>query len=403
MSISAPEDVLLRHQFPVLDSMRAVGALAVFTTHAAFWSGAYVGHGVWGALLARLDVGVAIFFVLSGFLLSRPFLAHGVLGRASPSIRRYYYKRALRILPLYFVTVVLALGLIKGNASLGPSDWPVTLAMADTFVRPELPNGLTHMWSLAVEATFYLILPLLMFAVVGRSNRLGVVRTLLVITAMALGTVGWTLWGVPWAGEWSGGQPNQWLPSYLLWFAVGILLALVELLHHQGLWRRLTGPLVALARQPGSSWAMAIGLLMVAATPVAGPSFLASPSPGQLLFRHVLYAGVGGLLVLTGVFAAAESPYARTFSHHWSRHLGFISYGFFCLHLPVLHLVIWVTPWNLFEGHLVGIWLTGLLGSLVAAELAYRLVEGPTMRLRTIRRRPATRGRPPSTGVRARY
>ena len=61
--------------FPVLDTLRAVGALAVLTTHVAFQSGAYVRHGVWGALLSRLDVGVAIFFVLSGFLLSRPYLA----------------------------------------------------------------------------------------------------------------------------------------------------------------------------------------------------------------------------------------------------------------------------------------------------------------------------------------
>ena len=56
-------------EFPVLDTLRAVGALAVLTTHAAFWSGDYTQHGVWGTLLARLDVGVAIFFVLSGFLL----------------------------------------------------------------------------------------------------------------------------------------------------------------------------------------------------------------------------------------------------------------------------------------------------------------------------------------------
>ena len=60
--------------FPVLDTLRAVGALCVLTTHVAFWSGAYTNHGAWGTLLSRLDVGVALFFVLSGFLLARPFL-----------------------------------------------------------------------------------------------------------------------------------------------------------------------------------------------------------------------------------------------------------------------------------------------------------------------------------------
>ncbi|MCW2712328.1 MAG: acyltransferase 3, partial [Marmoricola sp.] len=61
--------------FPVLDTLRAVGALAVVTTHVTFQSGDYVRHGIVGALLSRLDVGVAIFFVLSGFLLSRPYFA----------------------------------------------------------------------------------------------------------------------------------------------------------------------------------------------------------------------------------------------------------------------------------------------------------------------------------------
>ena len=71
----SPEQVArtqLAETFPVLDTMRAVGALAVLTTHVAFWAGDYQRHGAWGSFLARLDVGVAIFFVLSGFLLSRP-------------------------------------------------------------------------------------------------------------------------------------------------------------------------------------------------------------------------------------------------------------------------------------------------------------------------------------------
>ena len=113
MTPAAPIDkVETGPTFPVLDTLRAVGALAVLTTHATFQSGDYVRHGALGTLFSRLDVGVAIFFVLSGFLLSRPFLARAANGDAHPSVRHYYRKRLLRIYPLYVFTVILALTLI---------------------------------------------------------------------------------------------------------------------------------------------------------------------------------------------------------------------------------------------------------------------------------------------------
>ena len=218
MSEESAERELLQHQFPALDSMRAIGALAVFTTHVAFWSGAYTGNGVWGTLLARLDVGVAIFFVLSGFLLSRPFLARASVGRPRPALGRYYWKRFLRIAPLYVFTALLALALIKKNDVLGARDWLVTLFMGDTFLRGTMPNGLTQMWSLAVEVSFYLILPLLMAIAVGRPARLRARRVVALVCVMAAVSVAWNLWGAPWAGEWTSGQPDQWLPAYLGWF-----------------------------------------------------------------------------------------------------------------------------------------------------------------------------------------
>lgn len=395
------EAALLGHQFPLLDTLRAVGALAVFTTHAAFWAGTYTSHGVWGTVLARLDVGVAIFFVLSGFLLARPHLARAAVGRSAPPLGNYYWKRFLRIFPLYALTVVLALSLIRRNRDLGVRDWLVTLIMGNTFVDDRLPNGLTHMWSLAVEVSFYLVLPGLMMLAVGRSRRLRPRRVIALVLVMLAVTVWWELLGAPAAGGWTNGQPGQWLPAYLGWFGIGILLALAELLHRRGAWSRLTSPLVALARQPGSCWAMVLGLLLVAATPLAGPSMLAAPTPGQLLSKNVLYGAVGGLLVLTGVFARPDGAYTAFLSRPVARHFGFISYGFFCLHLPVLHLVMWLTGWQLFAGHFLGIWALALTGSLVAAELSYRFLEAPLMRLKNPGRSRAASTTEATTGTRA--
>jgi peptidoglycan/LPS O-acetylase OafA/YrhL len=372
--------------FPALDALRAVGALAVFTTHAAYWAGAYIGHGVWGSVLARLDVGVAIFFVLSGFLLARPYLARALDRRPAPALGHYYWKRALRILPLYVVTALLALGLITKNNDLGRRDWFVTLVFGNTFVDRQLPDGLTHMWSLAVEVSFYVFLPLLMLVAVGRRGKLHPRRVLALVLVMVAVTVGWELWASPWASGWSTGQPNEWLPAYLCWFGIGILLALVELLHRRGTTSRWVARVVSLAGQPGSCWAMAGGLLLITATPLAGPSMLVAPTPGQLLAKNLAYAAIGGLVVLTGIFPAPGSAFARVLGQRWARHLGFISYGFFCLHLPVLHFVMWVTGWPLFEGRFVAIWAFALVLSLAAAELAYRLIELPATRLRPLGR-----------------
>ena len=94
--------------FPTLNAVRAAGAIMVVLTHAAFNTG-QINHGWTGAVLSRLDFGVTLFFVLSGFLLSRPYFLTRELGRDWPSTRHFYWKRALRILPIYWVVVVAAL------------------------------------------------------------------------------------------------------------------------------------------------------------------------------------------------------------------------------------------------------------------------------------------------------
>jgi peptidoglycan/LPS O-acetylase OafA/YrhL len=373
-----------RPDFPVLDTLRAVGALAVLTTHAAFWAGAYTRHGVWGAVLARLDVGVALFFVLSGFLLSLPFLTRAQQHRSRPSTGRYLWKRFLRITPVYLLAVVLALWFIDSNAHLGPRDWVVTLTMTNTFLDPALPSGLSQMWSLAVEVTFYLLLPVLMVLAVGRRGlRPG--RVLVLLAAMLAVSVWWHLGGAGRAGEMSSGSPLQWLPGYLTWFAIGIGLALLFLLERSGRWPLVTAPFARLGRQPGVCWIIAAGLMLVAASPIAGPSLLAAPTDAESLTKHLLYAGIGGVIVLTGVFTA-PGGYTRVFTHPLARRAGWISYSVFCLHLPILHLVMSATGWPLFQSSFFGIWALTLATSLLAAEIVYRFLERPVMRLKDVRR-----------------
>ncbi len=102
-------------RLPVLDSLRGLWVLALVTAHTSFWAGSYTRNGVWGTLLARLDVGVALFFVLSGVLLSYPYLARAQQQVARPRVAPYLWRRFLRIYPVYVLTVVGALLLIEGE------------------------------------------------------------------------------------------------------------------------------------------------------------------------------------------------------------------------------------------------------------------------------------------------
>src|ERR1044072_6339872 len=89
---------------PLGDGLRAVAALSVLVTHTAFISG-FNGHGLPGAITSRLDIGAALFFVLSGFLLSPPFVAARYDDRPSPRLGLYFRRRVVRIAPAYWLAL----------------------------------------------------------------------------------------------------------------------------------------------------------------------------------------------------------------------------------------------------------------------------------------------------------
>ena len=184
-----------------------------------------------------------------------------------------------------------------------------------------------------------------------------------------------------------------WLPAYLTWFAIGIGLALAHVLHQERPHPpAIVGLLATLGAMPGACWAVAGALLLAVATPLAGPALLFVSTPGQALTKHLVYAVIAGAVVVTGVFAGTDSTYRRVMSTPLLRHLGHISYSTFCIHLPVLYLVMGLTDYPLFGGHGLQIWGLTLATSLLASELLYRFVEKPGLRLKNLGRsgRPAT-------------
>src|SRR3954451_5396522 len=211
--------------FPTLTAVRAIGAVMVVLTHAAFNTGR-INDGWTGAVLARFDFGVTIFFVLSGFLLSRPWFLASALGTPPPSVRHYLWKRALRILPLYWLVVVVALLVDPANDDADWKDWVSDLTLTQLYRPGLLSSSLTQMWSLCTEVAFYVLMPLLCLAVIGRARGLRTRSVGVRLGLLALVGVVWQVVAAQVPG--AEGHYAQWLPGFLPWFAVGMFFAAVS-------------------------------------------------------------------------------------------------------------------------------------------------------------------------------
>lgn len=172
---------------PVLDGVRGLSILLVLVHHTEFIK------PISFSVLRGGFLGVDIFFVLSGFLItSILFEEFEDTGRLS--FRRFYMRRILRLLPAVGAVLLFsaAVGAVIGFDRLGLSAWRVLSIVGyfTNWVRAyETPHlwFLTHFWSLAIEEQFYLVWPFVLFALLrSRMTRRGV---LLTVTALILASV----------------------------------------------------------------------------------------------------------------------------------------------------------------------------------------------------------------------
>lgn len=374
----------IEHRFPQLDSIRAVAAIMVVATHAAFWSGIYP-RGTWGAATQRLEVGVAIFFVLSGFLLARPYLIAARYGRPVDPVRDYALKRVGRIMPVYVVTVVAAFVLVGRNDDLGFDRLLLNLTLTDYFVHDQLPYGLTQMWSLSVEASFYLCLPFVGHWFLRRFWRPNVTM----VALLAVGVI-----GVVWLAVTTDRGDllaARWLPSYALWFVAGIIVAVVQVDPDS---TALTRTLRRWFTDRTAMWLLALALFVIISTPIGGSPLLVTHTASEMVMRHLFYAAIAVLVVAPCVFVTDDAA-ARALSHPWFRHLGYTSYALFCCHMIVVELLFTTSGFEIFQEPFIPLFLLLLGISLVLAELLHRYIEQPVIN-RVHRRVKAARATAPS-------
>ncbi|MBE7162372.1 MAG: acyltransferase [Williamsia herbipolensis] len=370
---------------PALEGMRALAALGVLTTHVAFQTRSVDGS-VMGAIWGRLDLAVALFFALSGFLLWRPHADAARGGRPAPGVRRYLRHRAVRILPAYVVVVVVVLALVPAARGANATAWFANLTLLQVYLPYTLVAGLTQMWSLAVEVSFYVALPLLAWFLVrlrGPRARWRV-PVMLVVAVVSLGWA-FVAHGLPLADGVSG---TLWLPGYLPWFLAGTILAEVAVSDSEG--HGLGGRLRRLSARRVPMAVVAVVVYAVACTPVAGPSGLAAVSAPQFAVKTALGALLGWTLLAPLVLAPGHHRFLASAT---MQTLGRWSYAIFIWHLAVLAVVFPLVGFALFGGTMWSVWLVTVVVTVGVSAASYGLVEEPARRaMRDRERRGRDRG-----------
>ncbi len=350
-----------------LTGVRAVAALLVLGTHAAYTTGKYT-HGFVGLVYSRMEIGVPIFFVLSGYLLFGPWVRAAAGGTDAPSIGRYAWHRVRRIMPAYVITVLAAF-LIYHFRDGGPNPGHTWVGLLRNLTLTQiytnnyafngyLHQGLTQMWSLAVEVSFYVALPVLawlLLVVVCRRRW----RPWLLLTGLAGLALVSPLWMLlVHSTHFLPDGARLWLPGYLAWFVGGMLLAVLAAM---GI--RIYG-FVAVP--------LAVICYLIASTPIAGEPTTSPTGVGEALVKTAFYAVIA-TLVVAPLALGNRGWYARLLATRPMVWLGEISYEIFLVHLVVMEIaMVEVLHWPVYTGSAPVLFVVTLVLTIPVAWLLHR-------------------------------
>jgi peptidoglycan/LPS O-acetylase OafA/YrhL len=377
-------------RFPLLDSLRAIAVVCVLLTHTSFLSGS--NEGTWfGPFAARLDVGVTIFFLISGFLIYRPFVNTRLNGAPATPLLVFFRRRFLRIFPAYWAALTV-LAIAPGLPDVFSTRWWVYYGLFQAYDPTWFDKGIGTAWSLSTEVAFYLLLPLYAWAVArvalrrrgGIGLELGVLGALAAASVVARALVADAERGAVF------GQASTFpitLGGTFLWFALGMALAVVSA-WLAGREEPPPGFVTLIARRPWLAWLGAAVCFVVVSKGIGitGDGFQ-QLSVAQVVGEHLLYAGVALGLLLPAVFGDRAGGWPRrVLANRWLAALGLISYGVFLWHLTI---AIKLSGEGIDD--FVPLTLLTAATAIPIAALSYVLLERPLLRLKYRRaaRRPS--------------
>lgn len=374
-----------REHYAELDALRGIAVFGVLMNHAAGYWFINTRSRVEAPLL-EIDLmalfqfgylGVSVFFLLSGYLLV--WTEGKRVERGSYSLLNYAKRRALRLIPAYYMAILIVLLVRPPTPTL--ESFAVHLTFLHGFV-PEYPRGLDPVfWSLTPEVVFYAALPLLVLKLRGFKSRLAILAGLVAVSlATRLLMSGGALESLPVLGEsLSGNRPYFFPTTHLYLFMVGVLLRMLvvriqESGYDPGIRGRTLGAVLTVA--PASLLLAFPYLIIERGQVLLSPRTMLADGLVALIFASVLL----GSPVMKPVLRWRPLVF-----------FGEISYSVFLLHTTVIFLVTsnflsgsrgWFAEqgdpvvWGAFAGYVASV----LALSTLVSYLSYRFIESPFLR-----------------------
>lgn len=378
--LEQPERPAIR--FPLFDGFRAIAATAVLLTHVSFATGNNT-RSSWGGYFARADVGVAIFFLISGFLLYRPFVRARFRTEPAPRTGAFWWRRALRIYPAYWAALV-AVVVIGGIEVHGFTAWLRFIFLIHIYWPTTVFGPVNQSWTLATEVAFYLFLPLYAFVLRRAVRHDAEPRRKLQAELVGIAA----LIAITWLYRWLISQHtehfgvyNTWLPSWLDHFGLGMLLAVTSVLCAERGSRAPAG----LERRwaPVVCWVVAGVAFWLVSMEMGVAVNLVEFTTRDEMVCHVMYAIVAFFFLLPGVFGPQDKGLIRRFlRNRIVQFVGLVSYGVYLWHeLLIIKLREWAgAPADGIGGNFGKLALAVFACTLVLATLSYVLIERPLLR-----------------------
>jgi peptidoglycan/LPS O-acetylase OafA/YrhL len=318
-------------RFALFDSLRAIAVLGVLTFHVFSITGALERPVVGDAAAMLGSQGPILFFVISGFLLYRPYVAARAAGRPAPAVGRYARRRVLRILPAYWVALTV-LAVFPGVVGVFSGDWWRYYGFLQLYSQRTLGGGVPVAWTLCVEASFYVLLPFWALAVRRLNVELG---------ALALVAAGGAAIQLAAARNAVSDLLATTLLGQCTWLALGMALAVASVAAQRS--ERQSRAVRFVVERPGLCW-LGAGAAFAALTALLQPGgffgiaqALATEQPiAKTLAAIALGVILNVLLVAPAIFGdAAGGLPRRVLAAAPLAWLGLISYGLYLWHLTV--------------------------------------------------------------------